>query len=213
MMIFGVIVIYGLFIASIIAFIVLHFWQKRLRPPAVTSACPPDQIPNTPPPDRTYETMYAYDSEGEMLFCATQYDSKTVRFSPEQEDYLVSHPGCVTMHNHVEDIPPSLNDLVYANQMKLDFFVVMSPNFAYLVMPGRSGWQSVEALGRAATKHLDLFRIVAANNTVTDNRFNDDGRFMFYADIDITSTDEAIAAITNQLGYTYRKEPLLPRSF
>lgn len=160
-----------------------------------------DSLRNLP-----YEVEYILNEKGEIIFSETQYNARAVNFSNEQIAYLQSHPGSISVHNHNENIPPSLDDLAFAALCNNSYFVVVSPNYIYTVGPSASGWKSGEEVNVVVNRHLHLCKTTVVGRKLV--KVETDGAQIYAEDFEIATTEEAIKAITEDLGYFYERRSL-----
>lgn len=208
----------AIFVAIVL--MLLAYWSCRaLRTstkgsPEDTKNFPQDALRHLSPQARTiiaeiakslrglpYEAEYIIDQDGETLFNQTQYNAKSVEFSDEQIAYMVAHPGSISIHNHNTDTPPSVTDLSFAARTRQNCFIVVSPNYTYIVEPPASGWKGDDELEAFCKKHMRLFNII--NRTERFAGFDRDGAILMLSEVEYETTDEAMAAIVAKLGYHY----------
>lgn len=202
----ALLIVLGLiFGGSTLAVILIIVFSGR----AATASCLPEIIANLEESLRglPFETEYILDQEGKIIFQQTQYNQKFVEFSDEQIQYLQQHPGSISLHNHDTDTPPSCTDLAFAALTAQSFLLVISPHFRYIVSPGPTGWKDSTALDQAFNKHRHLFKVVDLPGERVVG-IDNDGALVTETLIEVESTDAAIEAVTQELGYCYRKDVL-----
>lgn len=156
-----------------------------------------DSIRNLP-----YEVQYFVRQDGKIIYSTTQYSPKRVTPPPERLSYLREHPGAIGVHNHNDDVPPSMNDLVFAADMKMSRTIVVSPHYVYTVLPPADGWKNQDAVNVAIQKHLRLFKATKKGQTAVALG----GGIAVYDDIELETTEAAMVAVAQELGYTYIRE-------
>lgn len=150
-----------------------------------------------------FEAEIVLDEKGETIMNVTQYDSTQICFTNEQLLFLQSHPGLIGIHNHDEDVPPSLRDLNFAATAQHKSIIVVSPHYVYYVAPGVDGWKSEPELNAEAETYLDLFQHDVKRRRLVGSEA--DGGVWFEEDIELTSTHEALEAVAQALEYEYRR--------
>lgn len=151
-----------------------------------------------------YEVEYIIDKDGNIIFEQTQYSPKNVEFTDEQIAYMKSHPGTISIHNHDTDTLPSMTDLSFSARTKQDRLIVVSPHYTYVVTPPASGWKSDDELNAVLEKYMHLFSII--NYSEHFAGIAPDGVVLMATEIEYETTDEAMAAIVDELGYHYFRE-------
>lgn len=153
-----------------------------------------------------YEVMYIVDDCGELIFEATQYDTRRVHLSDREIAYLQSHPGSIGLHNHDTDVPPSVGDLLFAARTRQSCLIVVSPHYLYTVEPPESGWKTDQETNAAFGNLFYLFKVVDENQHFAG--IASDGAILVETEYRIESTDAAIEALTDRLGYAYTREDI-----
>ena len=114
-----------------------------------------------------FEVEVVLEEDGEIFFETTQYYTEFVHQTDEQIARFRDNGDLVSVHNHVDDTPPSVQDLLYAAEADFAQIVVVTPKWIYRIVRPELGWAD---------------------------------------ESEIASTDKALAAVCEDLGYKMTKE-------
>lgn len=149
-----------------------------------------------------YEMLFVVDRNGEIVFEETQYQPERVDLTEEQHEYMRAHPGLVEIHNHNDDTPPSLDDLIMSASDKCSECMVIGTEHLYSVRPVKD-WRSDAEMYQLLEKHKHL-----ATSEVVENRCvgqYPDGSLLIETIESVKSTEEFLQKITKDAGYIYEK--------
>lgn len=154
-----------------------------------------------------YEIIYIIDQEGKVVAEETQYDPDRVALKEEQVVFMQTNPGCISIHNHRTNTPPSIDDLMEAAERCESCLIVVTPKYKYIITPSLTGWKSIEDLEAAVQKHSDKLRVI----NITGLTFTpaDDGGWLLHTNYEIESTEGSLEAIVRELGYGYVRREIV----
>lgn len=145
-----------------------------------------------------YGMMEVLSRDGDRLLSAKSYQEDRIALTDAQEQICLENPGGVLVYNYNTDIPPSINDLVYAEKLRSSRLVTVTPSFQYTVTPRANGWASHDKLGQAMDEAQYLFKFTEPCLI--------GGGLMAYK---IEMTDAAIKALVRKLGYRFEKREII----
>lgn len=71
-------------------------------------------------------------------------------------------------------------------------------------MRPENGWRAIAELNRAISRHAELFRVVSTGNQAIV-KVEADGAITVAEDLELISTDKALAVVCSDLGYQVLK--------
>lgn len=151
-----------------------------------------------------FEVEVVLRVDGTMFSETTQYNPEFVVHTEQQVALFRSNGDLTQIHNHVDDIPPSLQDLLYAAEADFAQIIVVTPHWVYYVSRPTTGWKKETELLAALEKYFQLFE----TQRVGDPEFvmmAPDGSVIKSENYEVTSTDEALAAVCRDLQYALTK--------
>lgn len=152
-----------------------------------------------------FEVEVVLSDDGSVFSETTQYDAEFVHQTDEQVKLFRENGNLISIHNHVDDTPPSVQDIVYVAMANFAQVIVVTPKKVYCILRPENGWKTQNDIVEAVNKHIDLFekRRVGEPTIVG---VEPDGAVVEIADYAFVSTDEALEAICQDLGYELLKE-------
>jgi len=152
-----------------------------------------------------FEAEVVMGGNGEIFSETTQYSTEFVHQTNEQIAMFKDAGDLIGIHNHVEDIPPSMRDLLYAAEADFAQIIVVTPRWVYRISRPDTGWEEEAKLNDAMSRHLELFKGRQVEKPVVV-AIESDGAVVESECYEIASTDDALEAVCRDLGYIITKE-------
>lgn len=152
-----------------------------------------------------FEVEVVLDSYDMIVSETTQYDPGFVHQTDEQIALFRENGQLTSIHNHVDNTPPSVQDIAYAASADFSQMIVVTPGCNYHIFRPETGWKTEPELNDAVNKHLRLFRGRRTGQPTIVAK-EPDGAVVEAESYEIVSTDKALGAICRDLGYEITKE-------
>lgn len=152
----------------------------------------------------SFEEEVAISNAGEIIARTTQYSPDFVEQTDSQTAMFRERGDVISMHNHVDDIPPSIQDLSYAAKANFQWWIVVTPHWVYHISRPESGWKTESELVAVVNRHQTLLKTKMVG--VPEVTVESDGAVVVAKDIEILMTDQALTAICQDLGYPLSKK-------
>ena len=107
--------------------------------------------------DQDFETLAAFDSNGQLLFQTTSHEKGSVSVTSAQLNQFWSEDGAVIMHNHPSGSTFSPTDLLAEAQRGTRRAIVVTDKDIYILEPGTRGWGDAERLYDAYVTYTEYF--------------------------------------------------------
>ena len=143
--------------------------------------------------------------EVEVVLNGDQYDAEFVQQTDEQVRLFRENGNLISIHNHIDDTPPSVQDISYVAMANFAQVIVVTPKKVYRILRPEAGWKTRNDIVEAVNQRVDLFekRRVGEPTIVA---VESDGAVVEAVDYAFVSTDEALEAVCQDLGYELLKE-------
>ncbi len=151
----------------------------------------------------SFEKTIILDAHGCTVLYETQHNPYNVSLTDEQIETLRTHHDLVAIHNHIEDAPPSEQDILSAMALDWAQIVVVTPSQTYTITRPKDGWMTTDELYDAINRNFDLFDVDKSELLVSINTEYHGlaSEYRFY------TTDEGLTAVFDDLGVQYNQKP------
>ena len=173
-----------------------------LLPPPVAE--PSTSMENTTPSietviyeirDQNFETLAAFDANGQLLFETTDNLNNEVTMSAEQVTEFRERNGALVVHNHPGGSSFSARDL-YAEAMRgTKRAIVVTYSCLYILTPGPQGWGDPDALTEAYDGYYEHY-IQEAESFGKRTSDTEKARW---------ACDQTVRAVAEDFGLSYRQ--------
>lgn len=152
-----------------------------------------------------FEVEVVLNGDGGIFSETTQYDAEFVQQTDEQVRLFRENGNLISIHNHIDDTPPSVQDISYVAMANFAQVIVVTPKKVYRILRPEAGWKTQNDIVEAVNQRVDLFekRRVGEPTIVA---VESDGAVVEAVDYAFVSTDEALEAVCQDLGYELLKE-------
>lgn len=197
---YGGMVLKKLFLVLGALLVLFSFFVWRLPPPVVEPSTSKD---NTTPSietivrtikDQKFETLAAFDADGNLLFETTDLDALGVTMTAEQANQFREQGGALVIHNHPSGTSFSGQDLYAEAKRGSTRAIVVTWNKIYILTPSWRGWGDPDALKAAHEQHLEHY----AQLVETDDSIITTGQTCWVY-------DQAVAAVAEEFGLEYQQ--------
>lgn len=147
----------------LMALLVFSSFVWLLPPPVVE---PSTSMENTTPSietiiyeikDQEFETLAAFDVNGQLLFETTDSLNSEVTMSAEMVDEFRERNGALVIHNHPGGTSFSARDLYAEARRNTKRAIVVTYDRLYILTPGRQGWGDPTKLTEAYDEHYGYY--------------------------------------------------------
>ncbi len=145
--------------------------------------------------DQEFETIAAFDVNGQLLFDTTDRLHGEVTMSAEQVEQFGDRNGALIVHNHPGSTSFSAGDLQVAAKMKTCRTIVVTYDRLYILSPGWRGWGDPDELRTAHEKYGRYYTKLANEAESWDSIL---GRSRWIC-------DQTVAAVAQDFGLDYRQ--------
>lgn len=147
----------------LMALLVFFIFVWLLPPPVVE---PSTSMENTTPSietivyrikDQSFETLAAFDVNGQLLFETTDSLNNEVTMSVEQVVEFRERNGALVVHNHPGGTSFSARDLYAEAKRGTKRAIVVTYDHLYILTPGPQGWGDPDALTKAYDEYYAYY--------------------------------------------------------